>query len=215
MKYSRRPMRVLASDLTTYARVRNAALEGFARDGVAGTSIRDIAKAAEVSPGLVQHHFPNKAALIGAVNDYVIDIATTAFSQPFDTDSPTDIQQQLGDRVTALVREHPTTLRYVARSAADGDETALVLFDAFLAIARSQWQTVADQGLLRPDTDITWAALHAVVINLGTILLTDAIDRHLPEPFFTPEQLERWNAASNALFREGIYRRPPTPESAD
>jgi AcrR family transcriptional regulator len=208
-------MRVLASDLTTYARVRNAALEGFARDGVTGTSIRDIAKAAEVSPGLVQHHFPNKAALIGAVNGYVIDIATSAFSQPLDSDSPTDIQQQLGDRVTALVREHPTTLRYVARSAADGDETALVLFDAFLAIARSQWQAVADQDLLRPDTDITWAALHAVVINLGTILLTDAIDRHLPEPFFTPRQLERWNAASSALFREGIYQAPSTPESAD
>lgn len=215
MKYSQGLMRVLASDLTTSARVRNAALEGFARDGVASTSIRDVAKAAEVSPGLVQHHFPNKAALVGAVNDYVIGIATNAFSQPFDRDSPTDVQQQLGDRVTALVREHPTTLRYVARSAADGDETALVLFDAFLAIARSQWQAVADQDLLRPDTDVTWAALHAVVINLGTILLTDAIDRHLPEPFFTPEQLERWNAASNALFREGIYRTPSIPESAD
>ncbi len=207
-------MRVLASDLTSYARIRNAALEGFARDGVAGTSIRDVAKAAEVSPGLVQHHFPNKAALVEAVNDYVIEVATNAFSQPLENDSPADIQQQLGDRVTALVREHPTTLRYVARSAADGEETALGLFDAFLAIARSQWQAVADQDLLRPDTDITWAALHAVVINLGTILLTEAIDRHLPTPFFTPEQLERWNTASSALFREGMYRTQPKPESA-
>jgi hypothetical protein len=116
---------------------------------------------------LVMRISQQNSALIGAVNDYVINIATSAFSQPLDSDPPTDIQQQLGDRVTALVREHPTTLRYVARSAADGDETALVLFDAFLAIARSQWQAVADQDLLRPDTDITWAALHAVVINLG------------------------------------------------
>jgi AcrR family transcriptional regulator len=208
-------MHVLASDLTTYARVRNAALEGFARDGIASTSIRDIAKAAEVSPGLVQHHFPNKAALIAAVNDYVIHIATDTFSQPLDSDSPIDIHQQLGDRVTALVHEHPTALRYVARSAADGEENALVIFDAFLDIARSQWQAAADRNLLRPDTDITWATLNAVVINLGTILLTNAIDRHLPEPFFTPGQLERWNAATTALFREGIYRPPSLPESAD
>jgi AcrR family transcriptional regulator len=201
-------MRVVASDLTTYARVRNAALEGFARDGVAGTSIRDIARAAGVSPGLVQHHFPNKASLIATVNDYVIDIATDAFCQPLDTASGTDIHQQLGGRVTALVREHPTALRYVVRSAADGEETALVLFDAFFAIARSQWRSVADQNLLRPDTDITWTALHAVIINLGTVLLTRAIDRHLPEPFFTPTQLERWNAASTALFREGVYQTP-------
>jgi TetR/AcrR family transcriptional regulator, regulator of cefoperazone and chloramphenicol sensitivity len=213
MKYPRLSMRVVASDLTTYARVRNAALQGFARDGVAGTSIRDIARAAGVSPGLVQHHFPNKASLIAAVNDFVIGIATDAFSQPLDSASSADIHQQLGDRVTALVREHPTALRYVVRSAADGEENALVLFDAFFAIARSQWQTVADQNLLRPDTDITWAALHAVIINLGTVLLTSAIDRHLPEAFFTPTQLERWNAASTALFREGVYRTPSTAGS--
>jgi TetR/AcrR family transcriptional regulator, regulator of cefoperazone and chloramphenicol sensitivity len=207
-------MRVLASDLTAHARVRNAALEGFARDGVAGTSIRDIAKAADVSPGLVQHHFPNKAALIGAVNDYVIEIATDAFSQPLDTDSPIDIHQQLGDRVTALVREYPTALRYVARSTADGDEATLGIFDAFLEIARSQWQTAAEQNLLRPDADITWAALHAVVLNLGTVLFTSVIDRHLAEPFFTSGQLERWNVATTALFREGMYQLPSAPESA-
>ncbi len=198
-------MRVLDSDLTSYARVRNAALDGFARNGVAATSIRDIAKAAAFSPGLVQHHFPSKASLIEAVNDYVVEIATAAFSRPLDAHS--DIQQQLGDRVTAFVREHPTILRYVARSAADGEQGALELFDAFFAIARTQWQGLADRGVLRPDTDIAWAALHAVIVNLATVLFTAAIDRHLPERFFTPIQLERWNAASTALFREGIYRR--------
>jgi AcrR family transcriptional regulator len=215
MEYRRLSMRVVASDLTTYARVRNAALEGFARNGVAGTSIRDIAKAGGVSPGLVQHHFPNKVSLIAAVNDHVIDIANEAFSQPLDTASTVaDIHQQLGDRVTALVREQPTALRYVVRSAADGEEAALLLFDAFFAIACSQWQTVADQNLLRPDTDLTWTALHAVIINLGTVLLTSAIDRHLPEAFFTPTQLERWNAASTALFREGVYETPSAAGTA-
>jgi hypothetical protein len=83
----------------------------------------------------------------------------------------------------------------------------LGIFDAFVAIAHAQWQRLADNDLLRPDTDLTWTALHAVVMILGTVLLREAVDRHLPEPFFTPAQLERWNAASNALFREGTYRR--------
>jgi AcrR family transcriptional regulator len=48
-------MPALPSDLSTYARIRNAALEGFATRGVAATSIRDVATAAGVSPGLVQH----------------------------------------------------------------------------------------------------------------------------------------------------------------
>jgi len=201
------------SDLTCLARIRNAALGSFARDGVAATSIRDIAKEAGVSPGLVQHYFSTKAALVEAVNEHVVAIATGAFSDLSENSSPIGAQQELGDRVTAFVREHPTAVLYVARSAADGEKAALEIFDAFVAIAHDQWQRLADHDLLRPDADLTWTALHAVVFVLGTVLLKDAIDRHLPQPFFTPAQLERWNAASNALFREGTYRATPADDA--
>jgi AcrR family transcriptional regulator len=60
------------SDLTAPARIRNAALRLFAENGVDGTSIRDIAGAAGVSPGLVQHHFKTKDAVRDAVNGYVL-----------------------------------------------------------------------------------------------------------------------------------------------
>jgi len=199
-------MSVTASDLTAYARIRNAALEGFARDGVAATSIRDVAKAAGVSHSLVQHHFSSKAALVRAINDYVIAIATDAFSEPPDDGWPTDIVKELGDRLTAFVRDYPIALLYVARSTADGDEAAMGIFDAFFAIARAQWQAVADRGLLYPDTDLDWMALHIVVFNLGTVLLADAISRHLPKPFFSAEQLDRWNRASTTLVSRGTYR---------
>ena len=98
---------------------------------------------------------------------------------------------------------------YVARSAADGDEAALRDLRRVRRHRPRQWQRLADHEVLRPDTDLTWTALHAVVLVLGTVLLREAVERHLPQPFYTPEQLERWNAASNALFREGIYRTPP------
>jgi TetR/AcrR family transcriptional regulator, regulator of cefoperazone and chloramphenicol sensitivity len=199
-------MEAPASDLTGLARIRNAALDGFARDGVPATSIRDVAKRAGVSPGLVQHYFPSKTALVDAVNAHVLELATDAFTDLSESTTPIEAQQELGDRVTAFVAEHPTALLYVARSTADRDDAALGIFDAFVAIAGAQWQRLADNDLLRPDTDLTWTALHAVVMILGTVLLRDAIERHLPEPFFMPAQLDRWNAASNALFREGTYR---------
>jgi AcrR family transcriptional regulator len=203
-----------ASDLTGLARIRNAALEGFARDGVPATSIRDVAKRAGVSPGLVQHYFPTKTALVEAVNTHVLALATHAFRDLSESTTPIEAQQELGDRVTAFVAEHPTALLYVARSTADRDDAVLGIFDAFVAIAHAQWQRLADNELLRPNTDLTWTALHAVVMILGTILLRDAIERHLPEPFFTPAQLDRWNAASNALFGEGTYRRDVPPGDA-
>lgn len=207
-------MEAPASDLTGLARIRNAALEGFARDGVPATSIRDVAKRAGVSPGLVQHYFPSKTALVEAVNTHVLELATDAFTDLSENTTPIEAQQELGDRVTAFVAEHPTALLYVARSTADRDDAALGIFDAFVAIAGAQWQRLADNDLLRPDTDLTWTALHAVVMILGTILLRDAIERHLPEPFFMPAQLDRWNAASNALFREGTYRAAIPPGNA-
>lgn len=202
-------MNVAASDLTAYARIRNAALDGFARDGVAATSIRAVAKAAGVSPSLVQHHFSSKAELVRAINDYVIAIARDAFTETPEYGAPTDVVQELGDRVTAFVRDHPIALLYVARSTADGDEAAMRIFDAFFAIARAQWQAVADQGLLDPTTDLDWLALHIVVFNLGTVLLQAAINRHLPQPFFTDEQLARWNIATTTLVSRGSYRAEP------
>ncbi|MGA9874797.1 MAG: TetR/AcrR family transcriptional regulator [Solirubrobacteraceae bacterium] len=202
-----------ASDLTALARIRNAALEGFATNGVAATSIRDVAKRAGVSPGLVQHHFQSKAALVQAVTEYVVEIATDALGDLPEDGSLIDAQQQLGDSVTAAVSEHPVALLYVARCAADGESAALEIFNAFVALVREHWQRLADQGLLRPDTDLTWTALQGVVLVLGTALFKDAIERYLPAPFFTPEQLERWNTANNALFRDGAYRTRPEDDS--
>jgi TetR/AcrR family transcriptional regulator, regulator of cefoperazone and chloramphenicol sensitivity len=194
------------SDLTAYARIRDAALELFADRGVPATSIRDIAAAAGVSAGLVQHHFGTKAELRNTINDHVVAIAAEALGDlPADGD-PTKIQQQMGDRVTAFVRDNSIALRYVARGVADHDEGALRIFDAFVAIARVQWERLDEHQLLRPDASLDWAALHVVVLNLATVLMREAIERHLAAPFTDPAELERWNQASNALFQHGLYR---------
>jgi AcrR family transcriptional regulator len=200
-------VRTTTSDLTRFARVRNAALELFADRGVAATSIRDIAAAAGVSPGLVQRHFRTKAGLRDAINDHVVALATEAFAELPSEGDPTEIQQRMGDLVTAFVRDNSTALRYVARAVADRDPGAFRIFESFAAISRAQWQRLAQHDLLRPDADIEWAALHVVVLNLATVLMRDAIERHLEASFTDPAQLERWNRATNALFQEGLYRR--------
>ena len=196
-------MRVLESDLTAAARIRNAALERFARDGLAATSIRDVAEAAGVSAGLVQHHFSTRRGLRDAVNDYVASVVGDAFS---DTDSSQggDPIAELGDRITSVVREHPTAILYVARALAEGDDAVLRLFDAFYEIAASEQARLRRAGLLRSDVDRVWAALQPLVWNLGCVLFSDAISRRLPESFFSPGGLERWNAASTAFFAHGV-----------
>lgn len=194
------------SDLTAHARIRNAALELFADRGVAATSVRDVAALAKVSSGLVQHHFKNKAGLRDAVNDHVVAVAGEAFAELPASGDPTAVQQQLGERVTAFVRDHAMALRYVARGVADRDAGALAIFDEFVGISARQWSRLSEHGLLRPDAPLEWAALQVVVLNLATMLMSEAIERHVPAAFTDPEQLEIWDQASNALFQHGLYR---------
>ena len=83
--------------------------------------------------------------------------------------------------MTAIVRDHPIMLRYVARSIGEGEEAGLRLFDAFVGIADAQWRRLAEEELLREDADLLWAGLHVVVLNLATVsMFEQALDRHLP-----------------------------------
>jgi TetR/AcrR family transcriptional regulator, transcriptional repressor of aconitase len=52
------------------SRIVDAALPLFARKGFAGTTTKEIAEAAEVSEALLFKHFPTKAALYGAIQDF-------------------------------------------------------------------------------------------------------------------------------------------------
>lgn len=199
-------MRVSDQDLTAVARIRNAALEGFARDGVEATSIRDVAKAAGVSAGLVQHHFKTKADLERAVNEHVVQIATEAYAG-FEDDTAAltteELLQEMGRRITDFVREHRAALLYVIRSAAQGEEAGLNIFDAFVTLIDAQVQRLADEETLRSDVDRLWLGLHVVIFNLGTVLLEPAINRHLAGSFRDPGELERWNRAATDIMHHG------------
>jgi AcrR family transcriptional regulator len=193
-------------DLTAAARIRNAALEGFALDGVAATSIRDVARRANVSPGLVQHHFRSKAGLRRAVDEYVTRVGVDALRSPGPTGRDTDTVQAIGDRITAWMRDHHLALLYVVRSAAEGDPSGLTIFDSLVAVGDAHLERLGAEGRLRDDLDRRWAVLQVIILNLATSLLETAIDRHLDAPLRTPEQLERWNRACTELFRHGLFR---------
>jgi AcrR family transcriptional regulator len=196
-------MAVTAETASTYERIRSAALDGFALDGVKATSIRDVAAAAGVSPGLVQHYFPSKSALRAAVDEHVTDVARSALGV---REVEGDIIEDLAERLTALVAEHFVALRYVARGVAEADEAALAIFDTLTELCRDQLSELQRAGLLRPDLDLEWAALHTVLINLGTVIMEPGVSRELGRPFLARRQVERWKQATTALFVAGELR---------
>ena len=188
---------------STLERIRAAALEGFARNGVSATSIRDVATAAKVSPGLVQHYFPSKAELRAAVDAHVTEIASAALGL---REVRGDAVEDIAQRLTALVANHFLALLYVARGVAERDESALAIFDTVMELCRKQLAEFQRRGLLRAGLDLEWAALHTVLINLGTVILEPGISRQLGRPFLTARQVQRWKEATTALFVSGEVR---------
>ena len=198
--------RVTTEERSSIERIRTAALRSFATYGASATSLRTVAEAAGVSVGLVQHHFVNKAGLVKAVDDYVLGVVIELIAQPV-PGPPADSLNEMGNRVTQFVAEHPDVVDYFGRALIDGSPLGVMVFDTLVHNGTARWHQRGERGETRPDVDLTWAAINSLVLALGTLILRTHIERHLPEPLATPAQLERWQTAVNSLLREGLFRR--------
>ena len=192
------------ADPTAGERILAAATRAYGERGSAVT-LDEVAAAAGVPRATLDRHFPTEAALREAINERLIAISARILGdEPASDEEEFDL---LARRVTDLVREHVDEVRFVARAAADGDPDGLAMFDAFMAFALASFQGMKDGGVLEPDLDVEWAALHVVVFNLASVLYRKAIENHLPEPLSDPVGLERWHTADTELFRRGFLRR--------
>jgi AcrR family transcriptional regulator len=186
-------------------RIRTAALHLFAAQGIAATSLRAVARTAGVSVGLVQHHFTSKAGLVEAVDAEVLRAVSAMAAEPIS--EPGDPVAEVGHRVATLIAEQPDVVNYLSRALVDGRSLGAMMFDALVASGAARWNGLYDHDQTRPDLDLLWAPLHPLILALGTLILCPHLDRHLPEPFGTAPQLQRWQMSVNRLLREGQLRR--------
>jgi AcrR family transcriptional regulator len=133
-RYSIRYMRMVSrtddrppEDLTARARIRDAALEEFAERGFEGATIRGIAEAAGVSPGLVQHHFGSKDGLRRACDEAVLGLVRRKIAAT-QTGKITD-----PSFLAALYAAALPLVRYLARAVVDGSPAADALVDEVVA----------------------------------------------------------------------------------
>lgn len=156
-------------DLTARARIRDAALEHFAVHGFARATIRGIAESANVSSGLVRHHFGSKDALREACDRHVLASFKGFNERVLDED---DLGFVAGAR-QGLMRFRG----YVARSVADGSPRAGELFDEMVAMTH-RWLVRSDAGrndLSEVDRHVRAAVVTAM--GLGVAILSDQLGR--------------------------------------
>ncbi|MBR8641376.1 TetR/AcrR family transcriptional regulator [Streptomyces tuirus] len=194
-----------AEDLTARARLRQAALRLFARDGFEATSVRSVAAAAGVSAALVRHHFGSKEGLRTAVDDFVLRSFGTALDELDAGGSLGDVVAALGAVTARLFGADPDLRGYVRRVLLEGSATSTAVFEQLLEGTRAQIRRLADKGSIRPDTDPEWAPYQVLFLILGPLLLEPVIQPGLVGDAFAPDVLTARSAANQRFLIHGLF----------
>jgi AcrR family transcriptional regulator len=168
---------VAFEDLTARARIREAALEHFARDGYDRATIRAIAKTAGVSPGLLRHHYGSKEGLREACDHYVLEMIHRANAE---------ILSEPG--ASAQVRQASRPFgSYVARSLADKSPTVGPIFDELVTMTEAWLARADDSRTDTPTVDRRVRAALVTAMKIGIPLLHEHVSRALGTDMFGPD----------------------------
>jgi AcrR family transcriptional regulator len=191
-----------AEDLTARARIRDAALRLFADRGLDGTTIRDIAKEAGVSGGLIRHHFGSKDDLRTACDTYALDQLMRIKEQAV-------LDGQLANPAF-MSAAHPTVLlalRYLARSLVDGSPAAASMYDEMVALGEA-WLEQHNPGQV---ADPRGYSAVLVAMQSGLFMMHRPLSRWLGADIFTAEGHLRLTAALIDFYSQPLL----SPELAE
>lgn len=141
-----------------------------------------------------------------AVDDHVVRVVSKALVEVPLPPVNEDPSVTMGRRVTAVISENEDAVAYISRALVEGGSIGSEIFDGLLRITMAQRDRLVERNQARQDLDPLWSALNVLLLRLGPLLLRSHIERHIPEPFTSPTQLERWDDAVITLIRRGQMR---------
>ncbi|WP_193081125.1 TetR/AcrR family transcriptional regulator [Brevibacterium aurantiacum] len=164
-------------DLTSRARIRNAALHQFAVKGFAGTPLRAIATEAGVAIGLIGHYFGSKEGTREAVETWIVGLFASALdradSQSADTVADVTVRDET---VAQMLTDNPLVVDYLRRQVlempADG-----MLISRLAALTMESVETMRNAGQASSSRDRVEQVVTAMVRQLGRLFLQPLVDQ--------------------------------------
>ena len=201
---SMRSPTVQDSDLSARAKIREAALGLFGTAGF-GVSLRTVAQAAGVSPGLVIHHFGSKDGLRAAVDESVLAV----FLERFDAlpkDLPADrLSRAMANVFSDVLGPNADIRQYLRRCLLDETPAGTTIFDDMVAATRRGLELLERAGGIRADSDPEWRPFQVLSIVLGPLLMEPVMQRHIGEPAYAPEVVRRRTSANLDVLSRGLF----------
>ncbi len=191
---------VQMEDATAAARIRDAAIARFGAHGYDGTTVRDIARDAGVSPALVIHHFGSKDGLRQACDEWLV---AELMEQKRMTSGPA-----IGESIQGWL-DHPeqfhTFIDYFATMLAAGGEGGNRLFDRLLHETTAMLANGVETGAMHPSSDPEMRAIMITIQGLAPLLLRAQLTRVLGAPFGSSAAIRRMTLPTLELYTHGLY----------
>jgi TetR/AcrR family transcriptional regulator, regulator of cefoperazone and chloramphenicol sensitivity len=200
MRSARQPDRS-RDDLTTLARIRDAAIEHFARDGFQQTSLRSIAASAGVSASLIVHHFGSKSGLTSECDDFVVGIMVERVRKD---SNAAGMQDVIGDYF-ANPGVYQTQMLYMARAITEDSPAATRFVDALVTESEAAFRRGIADGTMLEISDVRALAVTAVVQSLALLTIPPALARALGFDSMGPELMRRISLPLVELYTHGLY----------
>jgi AcrR family transcriptional regulator len=154
-----------ADDRTTRARIRDAAVQRFGREGF-GVPVRAIAQDAGVSAALVIHHFGSKGGLRAETDAHVLRVLREVETESLMAAAPGEFLTRL-----ATVEEFGPVTGYVVQALLAGGELATAFLDSMVRDAEIYLADAVEAGRIRPSRNPAQRARYLAYLGLGGLLV--------------------------------------------
>lgn len=184
--------------------VRHALLL-FGQAGIEATSLREVAKAAGVSPALVVHHFGGKEGLVAAVDEAAVSEFGAAYGG--EEEEGADLLRRRAEQTATVMRKRPDVCAYLGRALVEATPGSARLFRLLIDGGRAEIDSLAEKGALREDADRLWATLQHFFLIWAPLSFMPLLEREtLGSSLLDEANLDRWVKANLELLEEGLYR---------
>ena len=194
----------LTDDRTTRARIRDAAIQCFAEFGLADTTARKVAAAADVSPGSVIHHYQSMDGLREACDQHILALIREQKTRAMRTGPNLDL---LG-----TIREgtQPHVMEYLSRILIEDSTSVTSLVDGLVSDAKAYLADGVASGMLRPSSDEDSRAVVLTLWSLGSLVMHRHIKRLLDVDLMDPgfassPSLQNYIGPVMELYGTGIF----------
>lgn len=190
-----------SDDLTTRAKIRDAAIDEFGKHGFGRTTIRAIAERAGVSPALVMHHFGSKDGLREACDSYITALIDEQTAHAARALASSDVLAMLATRPD-FVHIAP----YLTTAMTEGGAFAERLFARLVDDMEIYLDAIVAAGVARPSDDERARAEMVTLFKLGMLRFSSyVVPAGTDDGDVLKLAADRLTIPALELFTHGLY----------